>query len=72
MGMKRNSLALPFPNVRLPSVTLVDNVRVVWAAKIGTAAAARDVRSPKMRSEAEPRPKGEPQSSKAAGYEAKP
>jgi hypothetical protein len=31
MGMKQNSLTLPFPNVRLTSVTLIDNVWVVWA-----------------------------------------
>jgi hypothetical protein len=37
--MKQNSLTLPFPNVRLTSVALIDNVWVVWAAKIGTAAA---------------------------------
>ncbi len=39
MGMKQNSLSLPFPNVRLTSVTLIDNVWVVLAAKIVSAAA---------------------------------
>jgi hypothetical protein len=39
MGMKQNSLTLPFANVRLTSVALIESVWVVWAAKIGTAAA---------------------------------
>ena len=39
VGMKQNSLTLPFPNVRLTSVTLIDNVWVVQAENIGTAAA---------------------------------
>jgi hypothetical protein len=38
-AMNQNSLTLPFANVRLTSVALSDNVWVVWAAKIGTAAA---------------------------------
>src|SRR5208337_1258875 len=39
VGMKQNSLTLTFPNVRLTSVTLSDDVWVVWAESIGTAAA---------------------------------
>jgi len=37
--MKQNSLTLPFPNVRLTSVTLSDDVWVVLAESIGTGAA---------------------------------
>src|SRR5271166_3611829 len=39
VGMKQNSLTLTFPNVRLTSVTLSDDVWVVVAESIGTAAA---------------------------------
>ena len=39
VGMKQNSLTLPFPNVRLTSVTLSDDVWVVLAESIGTGAA---------------------------------
>ena len=39
MGMKQNSLTLPFRNIRLESVVLIDGVWVVEAQKQGTAAA---------------------------------
>ena len=39
MGMKQNSLTLPFPDIRLESVVLIDGVWVVEAQKQGTAAA---------------------------------
>ena len=39
MGMKQNSLTLPFPDIRLESVVLIDGVWVVVAQKQGTAAA---------------------------------